>query len=180
MTPMDRYDEVKAEIRQGHSRILAAIAGMMDAQVLQKPPGTISSIGFNTWHIARWADADRQTISGRAQVWTAGDYAKAWDMAEAHLGEGDTGTGLSDDEATGVALPAKDRVEEYARSSFAAFEDMLDSLTEADLEKPTVGHDSQHRSAHALILSHLMHLNRHLGMIEALKGIQGLTGTASR
>lgn len=95
------------------------------------------------------------------------------------LGEADTGTEVGDDASERMVLPGKLTIPDYARSVFNGMDEFVDRLPAGSLMQPT--HDPQgHDHVLSLLSDGLMHLNRHLGMIESLRGLLNLRGTATR
>ena len=82
--------------------------------------------------------------------------------------------------ACALPLPVKDELLGYGQGVFSAADQVVASLEARQLQaarqsiwverEETVGWD---------ILFHLSHASRHLGMMEALRGVQGLRGTAT-
>jgi len=178
---MDLFDQLKGEIQETNLLIVRAVDDLNDEQVAWQPGGTAPSIGFHLWHSARWADSDREAITGQSQIWRKDGYAERWGLASASLlGEADTGTGLSDDQSAAIILPGKHELVSYVEASLAGLETMLDRLPPEQLVSLTAPADGQQTSVQGLLFTILTHINRHLGMIEALKGLQGLKGTATR
>ena len=61
----------------------------------------------------------------------------------------------------------------------SAVDDFIDTLSETQLSQPTRPPDAPTRTVQNVLLTHLAHDNRHLGMIEALRGVLGLRGSAT-
>jgi hypothetical protein len=68
---------------------------------------------------------------------------------------------------------------DYATRAFAAAEEAFGALREDDLELRGTDLYDRESTVATMLVGHLTHLNRHLGMIEALVGIAGDSGTAS-
>jgi hypothetical protein len=105
--------------------------------------------------------------------------AAEWGL-DAPLGWKDAGTGLDDDASASLPLPSGTKVVAYAREAFAAAEDVLGGVRNEDLHVATSNlFDDEPCSVLDHLLWHLVHGARHLGMIEALKGVLGVRGTAT-
>ncbi len=88
--------------------------------------------------------------------------------------------GLDDDASAALSLPGKDEVASYAREAFAAAEDVFGSVDDDELLLPTA--DFYDEGGWVVLEHfgwHLTHASRHLGMIEGLKGVLGVEGTAT-
>jgi hypothetical protein len=76
---------------------------------------------------------------------------------------------------------------DYVRQVFATANEVLQAVDDVQwLEREQEKFDENERSAlgpigtvGSAIVVHLAHSNRHLGMIECLRGVQGLRGTAT-
>jgi uncharacterized damage-inducible protein DinB len=175
----DLWDEFKRERRAAHERILNLVADLDDGQLAWRPGPHAPSIGFHLWHTGRWADYDREIIGGGRQIWEERDLAAAWALAGAELGPTGTGTGMGDDQSEVLVLPAKATLLAYVKDAFAAHDAFLDQLTPAQLGQPTRPPGVNRGSIQRALFNHVAHDNRHLGMIEALRGLLGLRGTAT-
>jgi len=175
----DLLDDVKQERRQAHLRLLALVADVTDEQLRWRPGPHAPGIGFHLWHTARWADYDRQIIGGGEQIWHTQELAVRWGLEAPSLGQTGTGTGMGDEASELLVLPEKGILVSYAEEAFAAFDSFVDGLTLDALAAPTRPPDRQQRPVQNALLTHLAHDNRHLGMIEALRGLLGLSGTAT-
>jgi hypothetical protein len=82
---------------------------------------------------------------------------------------------MSDEAAEELRFPAPTEVIGYARHAFAYAEEAI-TLTPDDqlLAAPKVDPDGDTKLDNVLI--YLEHLSRHLGMIEAIRGLQGVAG----
>jgi hypothetical protein len=177
-----------------HQRILQLVAALSDEQVAWQGAPTAPSIGFHLWHLARWADHLQAAIPGMAaelsqrlgpgeQIWSSELLATRWQLAGASFGFDDTGMGM--DPTTPLALPSKAILLAYAERAFAAAEQAVDAIDDAlftaveQSQPSTDGIRPADATVGAAILTHLVHENRHLGMLECLVGLQGAAGTAT-
>jgi uncharacterized damage-inducible protein DinB len=175
----DLFGDVKHERRQAHDRLLALVSDLTDDQLRSRPGPHAPGIGFHLFHAARWADYDRQIMGGGEQFWTARDVPARWDLDTAELGETGTGMGMGDEASERLILPDKATLVGYAQETFAAFDEFVDSLEMAQLTAPTNPPDHESRIVRSVLLTHLAHDNRHLGMVEALRGLLGFKGSAT-
>lgn len=172
-----------------HTAFLDAIGDLDEDSFCTRPGAKAPSIAFHLWHTARWADAfqarfgsfvpELSRFVGREQIWDSRDLASAWGLGDV-LGKEATGMGLDDDASAALPLPAKAGVVSYSRASFAAAEGVFGAIAEDELRLPTA--DFYDEGGWVVIDHfgwHLTHASRHLGMIEALKGVLGVEGTAT-
>lgn len=160
--------------------------------------GNATSIAFNLWHVARWADWLQCTLSSsteglrkgigpRDEIWVSEGLAARWGLAEATLGNSQTGMGMDDSASAALALPPKADVVAYAERAFAAVDAVLAALNDDALDAPAVIPRERVPWIRAVepltvmywLLIYLDHGARHLGMVEALRGLAGLRGTAT-
>lgn len=177
------FDEVLSGYRRTHAALLD-VSRKTDAALFHEVRGAANSIGFNLWHVARWDDslfpglaqqvpALAAKLAPPEQVWTRGGLAKAWGLPE-QLGGGGAGTGLPRDDAQGLRLPLPAVVIAYAAQVFEEFSRTLDRLDPAMLALEA----SPGRSAGSRVIYYWEHAARHLGMVEALRGVLGESGSA--
>jgi len=172
-----------------HEAFLEGIESLDEEAFHARPGAKAPSIAFHVWHTARWADAfqarfgsfvpELTRFAGREQIWDARGLAHAWRLGDALGGEA-TGMGLDDDASAALPLPAKAAVATYAREAFAAAEDVFGGIGDTELLLPSA--DFYDEGGWVILEHfgwHLTHASRHLGMVEALKGVLGVEGTAT-
>ncbi|HEU0072907.1 MAG TPA: DinB family protein [Dehalococcoidia bacterium] len=173
-------EQLKEETFEPIRLLLAAVGGLSDEQGNLRPGGTLPSIAFHVWHSARWADYDCEIYGGVDQVWLSEGFAERWNLQGIDLSDGGTGTGLGDEETAALQLPGRDELLAYASAAFRLLQETVAGLDDTQLASKVDARDGTHRSVQALLFMHLTHVNRHLGMVEAIKGLQGMRGTATR
>jgi hypothetical protein len=157
--------------RETHANMLRVARGLSDEQLRHSAGAHSQSIGFHLWHVARWNDFDRESLGGGPQLWVAQSLAQRWGVPELTAGEHGTGTGMTDEAAATLTWPNSDALLDYIAAANAAFADMFDRLTLADFLR--LGHPLDD------VVMAQAHDERHLGMIEALRGVAGISGTAT-
>jgi uncharacterized damage-inducible protein DinB len=172
-----------------HERTLKVIDDLTDEQFAKPIHPSVHSIGWQLWHTTRWDDRFAEILLEKLpqlarehgparQLWISESIGERWGFPVGALGVRDTGTGMKDDDADQLALPAKSEVLDYARHAFAFVDEILDSLTDQLILMELPG-DPDHDSVGQNLMYYLDHVNRHLGMMEAMKGQLGLTGSAT-
>jgi hypothetical protein len=173
-----------------HGRLLKA-AEELDPTAFAKSAGAaVHSVAWQLWHVARWDDrfaeiiAERcatlpEAMRARRQVWTEQDVASAWGLRQGTLGVRDTGTQLDDANAERITFPPQARVIRYASAAFAFLDELLGAVDD-DTMSSAVSGDPDGDSYGQNVLIYLEHAARHLGMIEAIRGINGGVGTVTR
>jgi len=178
-------DQVRTGYRRTHDSIVD-VARQTDAGFFDKPLGTANSVAFNLWHVARWDDSLFESIARAApqlteqlgrpvQLWTLEDLSQRWGLPE-DLGGGGAGTGLPRDNAQGLVLPAREVLLDYATRVFAGFADRMGRISSTDLE--LLIPPKNERSIGHWVLYYWEHAARHLGMMEAVRGAFGESGSA--
>lgn len=182
---------------QWQRRVLSAVEELTEDQ-LRFRTARVTSIAFNLWHLARWDDLLASLLSdmtpslnhhlgSRPELWSTRGLAREWGFPTS-LGQADTGMGIDEDVSASLPLPAKPVLLAYARDAFGAMRDAIAAVTEDDLvdngtvdlaRTPWLAERSSSASVASWILAFADHGNRHLGMIEALRGMQDLRGSAS-
>jgi hypothetical protein len=178
-----------------HERALSLTQKLSDEQFQWRPTPAGHSIAFHLWHMARWADHLQAAIPGMTpqlgerlgsgtQIWTNKRLAAQWGFDAMELGYEQTGMSMSDEIAAQLSFPPKQELLEYAQQVFSLAECAVSAIDDDQfqaIEQPqpltegiwgggTVGD---------AILAHLIHDNRHLGMMECLNGLGTGSGTAT-
>jgi DinB superfamily len=173
-----------------HRRLLEIVEDLSDSQLDWRLSSHAPSIGFHLWHMARWADRLQATLPTMLivpaqptptayEIWEIDELARRWEWHTAMLGYGQTGMEMSDEMAADLKLPHKHMLVDYARAAFAAADRAVGVLEDHQLEQRGIDIYGQENSVGYVLLVHLSHASRHLGMIECLRGVQGLRGTAT-
>ncbi len=173
-----------------HAVILKLADSLTDDQLHWKPANYNLSIAFHLWHLAREADFLKARImqlfpqlgpdfGDGHELWVTEGLAHQWgfptELAEA------IGSGLSDEAAENLPLPGKEALLDYLRRSYAAMQAFVTLLDERYGAESHPDEELAKKIAdiRANILVFMNHDNRHLGMMECLKGLQTGKGTAT-
>ena len=170
--------------RLSHERLLKVADDLTAEQFSWSAGPSLHSVAWQLWHSARWDDFLAAHINrdlGRepkAQVWDRESVAERWSLAPASLGRREAGTDLSDADAELIKFPVPAEVVGYARRAFTFAEDSIAAIPDELLLEPAKDDpDGDTNLDNALI--YLEHLSRHLGMIESIRGLQGLAGSST-
>jgi hypothetical protein len=190
--PKTRWVEFSAEwLEWSHGNLLAAVRAT-DATVLHSRPGPRApSIAFHGWHMARWADlnqaampawlAGRPGVEFAPEIWIADDVVGRWGLTTIETGDyGGTGAGLDDEASAALPLPDAPELLAYMDAAFGAFLSRVKAIGDdslLDLEVTDLYGDGS--TIADTIASATSHSDRHLGMIEALRGVLGDHGTVT-
>ena len=181
---------VKGGIVRLHEQVLKLANRVSDEQLAWRLNLHTPSISFHIWHIARWADRLQARIPdmspemterlGKAtEVWEIEKLSRSWNIAVSALGYGDTGMEMSDEMAANFVLPPKSVLIDYLQRTLAAVESSIAAIDTEQFMHACTDLYGRNGLVGESLVSHLGHISRHLGMIEALVGVQGVEGTAT-
>jgi hypothetical protein len=165
-----------------HTRLLTAAEGLSPEQFARSAGPSLHSVAWQLWHTGRWDDVFASYLhrafarDPRTQVWERESLGSRWGLTAESLGRRDTGTEMTDEMAEAVRFPDQRDVVSYARLAFAYAEEGITLIPDDRLlaiEKDDPDGDSLLDN----VLIYLEHLSRHLGMIEAIRGLQRSAGS---
>jgi len=171
--------------RLTHQRLLTAAEELSPEQFDWSAGQSLHSVAWQLWHAARWDDVLASYFhralahDPRTQVWERESLAELWSLVSDSMGRRDTGTKMSNESAEEMRFPGQKEVVGYARLAFAYAEEGIELIPDALLlavAKDDPDGDTQLDN----VLIYLEHLSRHLGMIESIRGLQGLVGSSTR
>jgi hypothetical protein len=171
--------------RLTHKRLLTAAEELSPEQFALSAGPSLHSVAWQLWHAARWDDVLASYFhralaqDPRTQVWERESLADRWSLASGALGRRDTGTEMSNEAAEEIRFPDQKEVIGYARLAFAYAEDAIERIPD-DLLLAVAKDDPDGDTQLDNVLIYLEHLSRHLGMIESIRGLQGLVGSSTR
>src|ERR1700674_2513007 len=163
-----------------HERLLKVAEELSPEQFAWSGGPSLHSVAWQLWHAARWDDVFASYFhralaqDPRTQVWERESLANRWSLASGSMGRRDTGSQMSDQSAEEIRFPDQKEVVGYARLAFAYAEEAITLVADDQLLAPPKadpGGDTQLDNA----LIYLEHLSRHLGMIESIRGLQGVS-----
>lgn len=158
-------------------------------------------IGWHLWHIARFADrlqSKLATVSTGSEVvenWYRDGICAKWKLLPENLGVFETGMGQTHEHAHATIIQAgSNAIIDYAKDVFESCDIQVAQLSDADFEKTyygilDYGYDATTGEVWATerkesivaqdLIFHTTHASRHMGMMEALRGLLGTAGTLS-
>lgn len=179
-----------------HRLILKFLHGLADEQLYWQLTPAHHPIAFHAWHVARWADYFQASVPGMTpsltarmsagvQYWDAAGLAANWGFAGLDLGFMQTGMDMPDAVAVALKFPTQTILLDYVDHAFAAAEQVVSAIDDEQFNSPEQSQPMTQGIWVAglvggAVLSHVTHASRHLGMMEALLGMQGGRGTATR
>ena len=172
--------------------LLAAVRATDPANLHTRPGRSAPSIAFHAWHMARWADRYQSVLpawlegattstDGTAEIWFRDDVVGRWGLAGIDTGDfGGTGAGLDDDASAALPLPDGAEVLAYMEAAFEAFTAKVRAIDDdRALDTEIVDLYGERTTIGEAIADATSHSDRHLGMIEALRGVLGDHGTVT-
>lgn len=171
--------------RLTHERLLKAAEELSPEQFTWSAGPSLHSVAWQLWHAARWDDVlaaffhKSLALDPRAQVWERESLAERWALATGSMGLRDTGTRMPDEAAEDIRFPDQKDVVGYARLAFAYVEEAIELIPD-ELVLAVAKDDPDGDTTLDNVLIYLEHLSRHLGMIEAIRGLQGMSGSSTR
>ena len=167
-------------MQEAYRWVEEAVADLTDEQLCWQPNSTTPSIRFHLFHIARWADRLHQLLTGAdRQVWHAEEIASQWGLETAELGFGESGAMIDDEAAMALGLPERAPLLVYCNRVLAAADEALADVGDEQMSRLAIDFQGRPFPIGDGIAEQLSHTARHLGMIECLRGVQGLRGTVT-
>jgi hypothetical protein len=167
-------------MQEAYRWVREVVADLSEKQPGWQPNSTTPSIRFHLFHIARWADHLHQLLTGaERQVWHAEEVAARWGLDPVALGFGESGAMVENEAAMALPLPERDTLLAYCNRILAAADHALSTIGDEEIRQCVTDTDGQSLTLGEAIADQLSHTARHLGMIECLRGMQGLRGTAT-
>jgi hypothetical protein len=178
MAARDHVSILAGRLAITHRHLVEAASACTDADLAWHPGPTSPSIAFHLWHTGRWADRWAEVVSGNAQRWNREGLTTKWKFP-AEQGKGDTGMELPDEEAALLPFPGRDQLATYLRGAFSDLEQAVGALDDETILRDADDLLGATAPLEDSLIRHLSHVSRHLGMIEALRGLRGGHGTAT-
>jgi hypothetical protein len=105
--------------------------------------------------------------------------AAKWGLDPRLLGQAQTGMEMDIDAAESMQLPGPRELFDYLDEAFSALEIRLNGLSDQAMSEAIEDFYGRDTNVGAFLLNHLSHMDRHLGVIEGLKGVLGMEGSAT-
>jgi len=177
---MDRLDLLRHYFRSLHAELLRAYTGITTEQLHWRPSEKANSMAFVGWHCARTEDnIINFVVQRKGTIW----MEQGWDK-RLGLDSRAQGTGMSAEESGNIKFPSPQVAVEYFSVVFTNTERFLDSMSDADLDRPTrirrqpLMQPEEPPLWEIVTTNLLMHEYSHAGELWVLRGLQGLTGAA--
>ena len=176
----DAPDHTAFRIQKTYRWVREVVADLSEDQLRWQPNPYTPSIRFHLFHVARWADDLHRLLTGAEdQVWHADGIAVRWGLDPAALGFGESGAMVDDEAAMTLALPDRGTLFAYCDRVLAAADRALAAVGDEEMRRMVTDAEGEAFPLAEAVTGQLAHTSRHLGMMECLKGVQGLRGTAT-
>ena len=175
-------DSIRKNLHFWHWYPRMLCEGLTEAQLYWQPEGHPNHIGFATWHAYRSEDEIIHGIlMGRPSVFRTQGWEERMPVAEP--GNPPFGTGLNREQIAAVRVPM-DTLFEYADAVASSIQAYADSLSEEDgMQEVALPFFAEvypmlDMVSRAEILNFFCigHTAEHLGEVQYIKGLLGLTG----
>jgi hypothetical protein len=189
-----------------HQALIEISEGLSEAQFVQPAGPAAPPAGWHLFHVARLADRLQTTLRSEmtaqnyvpdlpGQFWVEEGLASQWGLAPDSLGYLEAGIGMRVENAVRLVEAGQSNLIQYARRTFEAVDQEVAKITDEMLLAPiysvvpnftitaegmfeTTGPDEV--TVLDQLMFHSVHSQRHLGMIEGLKGaLFSVPGTAT-
>ena len=184
-----------------HARLLDAGNRVSTEQFAQTFSDVAPPIGWHLWHMARFADRLQSKLAVITEgtqvpeIWYRDNIGASWHLLPEDLGVfvSGMGQGHAEPQAT-ITQVGQAAISAYASSVFAACDEAVKKLADTDFDKTyhgllDYGYDAATGKVWATapkestvgqdLIFHATHGSRHMGMMEALRGLLGTAGTLS-
>lgn len=127
MTPADVYIDLLERVADNGA---AAVEGLTEDQLAERPTPDANSIAWLVWHAARVQDAQLAALAGAEQVWSSQGWVERFGL---DLDPSDHGYGHSS-EQVGKVRASAELLTDYLRATHEASVAYLRTLDESDLD----------------------------------------------
>ena len=177
----DTYILIANSYSATHDRAMELVADLTETQLSWRAVDLAPSVRFHVWHLARWADLVQEVFNGPGtQIWEHDHLGERWGFPLYNLGLGQAGGGMDDAIALRLPLPEKEPLLEYGRRTFANSNQAVVTAAEAAVDRVVINsvaaeYFGEEAAFADIVLRMLRHDNRHVGNIESLRGLLGLS-----
>ena len=180
-------------VTTAHALLLTITAELGPRELFRSGGRTAPCIGWHLWHIARWADVLQaslpeatptlaERLGARPQIWHARRIAASWGLDPRALGHREAGSQMEDESTLSMRFPGAEALLGYASDAFGAADAAVRALDGVALDEACehfYGTQVGTTTVAYCVQFHAIHAYRHLGSIEALRGLLGMAGTAT-
>lgn len=181
-------DQITEWYKKELDDLLRLLNRVSDEQFFWRPNPSAHNIAYEVWHLARWADHLQSRFPdmtpellalfgpGR-EIWKDEKLGQKWGFKTGELGSDETGMEMEDAVAASLDF-SRAELMAYTQKAFTKAIDAVARVPES--QYPLINQHDTAITILGVVFSHMTHTSRHLGMIEAMLGMQGARGTATR
>lgn len=195
------FHYIKNRVYLVHNWLLRAGESVNSEQFTRQFSQDAPPIGWHLWHMARFTDRIQAKLSQAlnsepgTELWYREAVAANWHLEAGRLGVFETGMGQAHEAAHAAIVQAgQSAILDYASAVFEVCNTTIGQLSDNDLEETYFGlHDYAFDGRTGRVwaskpkesvigedlIFHATHGSRHVGMMEALRGLLGSAGTLS-
>jgi len=178
MASRDHLSLLAGRMAITHNQLIEAARACSEEDLAWHAGPTSPPIAFHLWHTGRWADRWAEAISAHPQRWHREAIGATWKFPT-EQGKGETGMEMPDEEAAKLPFPPRDALTTYLRGAFNDLEQAVGALDDETILRDADDLLGATAPLDDSLIRHVSHVSRHLGMIEALRGLRGAHGTAT-
>lgn len=169
----DLLGSLNARSKKHREWALQMASELSEEQLRWRPAPDAHSIAWTLWHVARADDNFVRDITG-GSIWNDGGHRERWGLSSDRMNR------MSGEEAAAMDLPPKEQLLEYVTAVFAATDAAIEGLPDARYsEEIDSRFTGKHTTLGELCVIVVSHDARHLGEMEYIKGLQGMSGTVT-
>jgi hypothetical protein len=187
---MKVHESILQRIEMTHKWLIESASDLSESQFSKRVSYKAPPIGWHLWHISRFADrlgASFKSTNDMAEkeIWAIENMAEQWGLDPKDLGILESGMEMALEVAATIPVVAgKKRILDYAERVFEQIGLSIQGLSMDQLNQPRnsvrayarvegklVPAKPAQTTTGADLVFHLNHASRHLGSIEALRGV---------
>ena len=119
------YDQIQGTLRR-------AVDGLTAEQLTARVGPGANTIAWLAWHLVRVQDDHVAEVAGLEQVWTAGGWARRFDLP---FDDDATGYGFGPDDVAAVRVDSPQLLLDYAAAVHEQTKQFLEGLSDDDLDR---------------------------------------------
>ncbi len=166
---MQATDIVRDALRRVHQLIPAVLDGLDGDDLLWRPEPEANSIGWLVWHLTRTEDDHLAQLAGTDQVWTSAGWYERFGLPYLKAAHG-----FSMSPVEVGMFNARDTalLNGYAADVWAQSQQLLDTLTAADLDRVVDRRYTPPVTVGARLVSVVVETAQHVGQAGYVRGLR--------
>jgi uncharacterized damage-inducible protein DinB len=169
--PIQAAQMAKAILDRNEKILFKALDGLSDAELHRQLGPDSNPVGWLMWHLSRVQDNHFSAAEGKEHAW----ITEGWNAKFGRENEGatDRGNGHTSEQVAAFKSPDVEMLIAYYKAVRAHTDAFLDSLTEADMDRPvpSLAADGSTVPLHDRIEMSLLDTVQHSGQVAFLRGL---------